>query len=426
MAWFHKKLWYVHIFSGRFLLYILLVPLYIFSFFSPRKRNVWVFGAWWGDRYADNSRWLFEYVNRNHPEIRAIWITKKSSIVKALREVGYEAYHMYSFLGIYYSLRAFVGVVSLDVRDINIGTVGGMKIVQLWHGIPMKKIHFDTYIGKIADSFLGKLSMFLFPFMRRAVYYGNSMFIATSKHVAERMKSAFRVSSQCLVITGYPRNDVFFMKDKGYFVLPEESVLVREIRDKKKLRKRIVMYLPTHRREGLCGLDWICGENMRLLDQRLGELGCVLLIKLHYCHRGSSVYSEEDFENIVWIREKVSLDIYIILRYVDILITDYSSVYFDFLLLNRPVVFAPFDIDSYVKDRGLYYDYDSVTAGPKAKNWEEVLSFLEEVICAPDKYAEEREKLCRLFHAYRDGRSSERVFDGIQNFIHVSKTISYS
>jgi len=110
-------------------------------------------------------------------------------------------------------------------------------------------------------------------------------------------------------------------------------------------------------------------------------------------------------------------DIYPLVKETDILITDYSSIYFDFLILDRPIIFAPFDIEQYVKsDRALYYDYYDVTPGPKAKNWPEVFRQIEEEI-QEDHWKTKRNIICHRFNKYVDNKSSERVFKVIQDLL---------
>jgi CDP-glycerol glycerophosphotransferase len=75
------------------------------------------------------------------------------------------------------------------------------------------------------------------------------------------------------------------------------------------------------------------------------------------------------------------MDICFILKYTDILITDYSSIYFDFLLHNKPIIFYPYDLEYYKsKDRGLIFDYDKFTPGPKAYNLNQLKKIIMEVI----------------------------------------------
>ena len=100
----------------------------------------------------------------------------------------------------------------------------------------------------------------------------------------------------------------------------------------------------------------------------------------------------------------------------DFLVTDYSSVFFDYLLLNKPIIFTPFDYQEYLQnDRELYYAYDSVTPGPKAYDWAETMNFIEDAVNSPETFEKEREKVSSIFCAYRDGQNSKRVYEAIMD-----------
>ena len=106
------------------------------------------------------------------------------------------------------------------------------------------------------------------------------------------------------------------------------------------------------------------------------------------------------------------------MRQTDFLITDYSSIFFDYLLLDKPIIFAPFDQEDYLKnDREFYYNYELVTPGIKAKDWDEVLERVKNLIyCDNYTYNEERAFIKKMFHTFSDGNSSERVFQAIKIF----------
>jgi CDP-glycerol glycerophosphotransferase (TagB/SpsB family) len=113
-------------------------------------------------------------------------------------------------------------------------------------------------------------------------------------------------------------------------------------------------------------------------------------------------------------------DIYYTMSKADILITDYSGVYFDFLLLDRPIIFTPFDIHDYINnDRELYYNYDEVTPGPKARNWTELLRLLE-LATIKDDWKSQRAAVRDQFHQYTDNKSSERVFQMVEGLLRKS------
>jgi CDP-glycerol glycerophosphotransferase (TagB/SpsB family) len=126
---------------------------------------------------------------------------------------------------------------------------------------------------------------------------------------------------------------------------------------------------------------------------------------------------EFKYPNIKIIKDcEIEQDIYTIINQFDILITDYSSIYFDFLLADKPIIFAPFDYEEYItKDRELYYNYNEVTPGPKCRNWDEVLDWIVKFKENPKLFKEEREKIKKMFHKYQDGKNCERVFNEILN-----------
>lgn len=134
--------------------------------------------------------------------------------------------------------------------------------------------------------------------------------------------------------------------------------------------------------------------------------------KLHYVDK--STLNEKN----VNIKQLHDIDIYELLAITDILITDYSSVYFDFLLTGRPIIFTPFDLDDYIrKERELYFNYHEVTPGPKCRDWNEVLLELEKIISGKDDYKKERQIVNNRFNTFQDGNSSKRVVEFIQQQI---------
>ena len=111
--------------------------------------------------------------------------------------------------------------------------------------------------------------------------------------------------------------------------------------------------------------------------------------------------------------------IYEIISQYDMLITDYSSIYFDYLLLNRPIIFAPFDKETYIqKDREFYFDYNEITPGPQTMDWNEVMQQLEMFTNTPNAYSNKRKLMKNRFHTYQDDQSTKRVYKAILDTIH--------
>jgi len=383
---------------------------YLISHLVPKDKNLWVFGAWFGEKYADNSKYLFEYVNENHPEIRTVWLTRNQNTLQQVRRQGYEAHLGYSLKGHLLSMKAGVAVVSTsELRDINgFALSSNTQLVQLWHGTALKKIMFDDKMGFGKPSLLRKLIPIIFPFCKKHFDFTETLLIATSDTVKKKISCSFRVEGKNVKITGYPRTDSFFKPEKN---IPLSELLTS-------LRKRqfkIGIYMPTHRREGKSDITSLLPKDLERFDTLVGQHNVFLLIKLHFYHLKALEGLDCNFKNVLFIRDKdIEQDIYTILPYSDFLITDYSSVYLDYLLTDKPIIFAPFDMEEYIKnDREFYYNYEDVTPGPKAKNWDEVLYYIEEATKEPGKYGEERRQTREIFHAYVDGNSSARVFDAI-------------
>ena len=143
---------------------------YLVSCILPKDKNLWVFGAWFGRRYADNSRYVFEYAQRDK-DIKAVWISKARAVVAKIRKDGGTAFLSYSPKGICHMLKAGIAIVSNGQLDINAALVGGAVKVQLWHGAPMKKLMYEDNKFR-ADSFAKKWCSY-FPIrlsMRRFLY----------------------------------------------------------------------------------------------------------------------------------------------------------------------------------------------------------------------------------------------------------------
>jgi len=397
--------WIGHIFKLPF--YLLGNLVYLLSHLVPKDKNLWIFGAWFGEKYADNSKYLFEYVNKNHPEIRAVWLTRNKNTLEQVKQQGYEAYLAYRFKGYLSSMRAKVALVSHSkAADLNKHAISsGTKVIQLWHGIAIKKIGFDDLIYTYRDNknFFGRLintlQRLVFPFSLE--HY--ALAIATSMETKSIFAPAFRINPKRIRVTGYPRNDGLF-QEKFSGCISLDSKMVNGI------------YMPTFREDVGSAPDFFIryGFNAKVVEAFLKERNICLNLKLHPVNKPRrEIVDKVEHMNLLDID-----DVYGILRDFDFLVTDYSSVYLDYLLTDKPIIFAPFDKEDYMKnDREFYYDYDDITPGPKAKNWDEVLCYIEEAVKYPEKYGREREKIRRLFHRYTDGNSSERVFTSIKNVI---------
>ena len=371
----------------RYLTYIINIPLYYISFCIPKNKNIWVFGAWFGEKYADNSKALFEFVNNNDKEIFAVWLTQSKIVFKYLKLKGMNVHYTYSLKGYYYSAIAKFVFVSTGMHDINRFVSSNNIKVQLWHGTPLKKIMYDVGSGPTVSELLLFFKQIFMPFDFNNYKY----LLSSTNNINDSLNSAFLDKIENIIIKGYPRNDQLFSCNK----------------------ESLITFLPTHRGEGNGGIQKIFNSFDSIkIDSFLMKNNYKLKIKPHFY----------DLDNVNIIESKVisvikeDIDLYELLSKTDILITDYSSVYFDFLLLDRPIIFTPFDMKEYLnKDRELYYNYNDVTPGPKCKDWNEVMNEIEKLMNGEDNYRKEREKTNNDFNKYQDGNSSKRVYEFFKN-----------
>ncbi|HRY28272.1 MAG TPA: CDP-glycerol glycerophosphotransferase family protein [Candidatus Moranbacteria bacterium] len=379
-----------------FVIKIIFFPLHLIGFLIPKNNNLWVFGSWKGEKFSDNPRALFEFVNEKK-DIRAVWLTKSDKVYNDLIKRGYECHKFYSLKGICLCLIAKVAVVAVSYFDVSPFIYlfpWKLKIIQLWHGTPLKNLN-NKYVSK-GELFLTELFLM---YLTRPM---DLIFSATDLN-KKIYSELFKIKEEKIKITGQPRNDLMLAKRSS-----EEEIDT----DKQKT----ILYLPTWREyDSNHDLFFQYGFDIQMMNEFLKKINAKLLIKFHAIDsmKNKILGVAEKEERIRFIDID---DVYEILGEVDVLITDYSSVYFDFLLLDRPIVFASFDLDMYEKERGFYYDYKTVAPGLKAQTWPDIILQIEQSI-SKDMFKEEREKTNKIFNHWQDGKSSERVYDEIVKII---------
>lgn len=374
-----------------YLIRIFLWPIYLLSGLVKRDDNIILFGSLNGMRFADNPKYLYLYLNIFHKKgKRYIWISKNKEIVNILQKNGFESYHLYSLKGFYFLLKSKYYVYDLHTSDIFFWMSNGCKRINLWHGIPLKKIEYD--MGKYSKYFYAStLKKVIFKMIAPWIYESHDFVLTTSKFLEPIFSSAFKTDSKKIIVSNYPRNIALFRSLNG-----EEIGLFSQnfekIKEKKQNGFNIVVYLPTFR-------DNTDNNYYKIIDFNLLENFCkknkiVFLIKHHPVAKFNYQLLESDF---IFLLEKYE-DIYPYLRLSDVLITDYSSVFFDYYLTKRPIIFFPYDLDEYLsKNRQMYFKYNDVCIGWKAYNFNELLLCIENALNNSDAYRKEMEKILSLF-----------------------------
>jgi len=289
-------------------------------------------------------------------------------------------------------LRAESVVISHDL--VGWEFLGGATVVQTWHGNALKTI------GKDAGSDSALIREWLQTHLLQDWDYITVTGGGTPKRT---FGSAFQYSEDQIVETGYPRNDPLY-REIDYSGL--DGIGKHESWRDHINENKCILYMPTWRR-GIYGSEGKAIEDHGLELESVGEFceqrGFEFLLKLHPSEEGET----DDYDAVHTLPEY--LDIYDVLSDVDILVTDYSSIYFDYLHVNKPIVFYPYDLDTYESMRGFYFDYDEVTPGPSAFSQSELLRSLDEFMCGNDQYEPQRRQLLNEFYDHTDGKSSKRI-----------------
>jgi len=386
-----KKIYNYLIKLAAFIIKIVSLPIYLISFLIPKNNKIWIFGSWSGKSFSDNSKAFFLYIEKNIKHINPVWLTKNKSVLNELRCESKNAYYFYSLKGIYYSLVAKVAIMSTSWIDLPLITFifpWRIKLIQLWHGTPLKRM--DLKAGTLKEKILRRLFI---------SYLGREydLVISANQNNVKIYTEIFNLETNKIKVTGQPRNDLIFLNKKFYH--------------NRKGIKKICLYMPTWRNYEFDIFG--NGFNPKSFNRFLRDNEILFVIKIH--PNEVEMYKDElNYSNIVFWEDR---DIYPFLSNFDILLTDYSSIYFDFLILNRSIIFTPFDFQEYSKLNGFYYDYDSVTPGPKAKDWDDVINHIQDILHGIDKYKEKRSMINRNFNKYQDGENSERVFQEIMKVI---------
>lgn len=374
---------------------------------------MWVFGAWFGRRFADNPKYLYLFVLQHLPQVRAIWICADRAVLSEVQSCGGAAALRWSLRGIWWQLRAKVAVICVDLRDLAAPLVRGAVVVNLWHGIPLKRIGADD------DRFAAPLTGW-----RRAVWQlRNRLILAewrryrlmptTSPEVQARFAQAFRLPAARAPALGFARNDILLSGNSESTRARLLQTVAQHVSD----RSSIIAYLPTHRAEGRVDVSLFPFADLDLptLERDLERWNAVLLYKGHFYQSTKTAFSAAS--RIIDLTDAM-LDVQELLLAANVLITDLSSCYFDYLLVDRPIVFLRGVIDEYIaSERGLYYPYERVTPGTHVTTFQEFSTGVERSLHDPTLGQAERKRVCRQFHTFRDANSSARVVARIQELL---------
>lgn len=399
----------------------------LLDFLTRKNLSYWVFPTHYiqTSKLKDNARAVFEKV-KNNKDIKKIIVYRGDSFDNNLDSFENTVIVRHGTLAFFYYLsRAKViflaNSISMDFsfrfpeRKYALLKINQKKriVVNLWHGIPLKGVFYTS-----PESHYKKIQKNSYRVNERVDYKG---LVSSSKIDSYVMASSFYPLNYSQVwITGLPRNDFLLM---DFNDLPDYMRKSFDFIESIKNGKRLIIYAPTHRQkpgnssESYEYYQFSESEIIRL-KSFLIKNNMILGYRPHYfksevSNLDMSYYIDNEY--IFDFSLKYFDDFSMIARQMDMLITDYSSVFMDALFLNKPALSFAYDIESYKAEQdGLLYDLNSIFADYIFYNFEELLDCLDGIIVSNDHQS----KMQDVFYSYIDSDNSQRVINKINESVY--------
>ncbi|WP_259650810.1 MULTISPECIES: CDP-glycerol glycerophosphotransferase family protein [unclassified Shewanella] len=469
---------------------------YTLAALSPRSSSKALFGSY-KEGFSDNSKYLYLHWQQTK-YIRCIWISGNREIIEQLQNQDFEVYYRWSLKGVYHALTTKYYFYNSYIGDINQWLANGSTKVNLWHGLPMKKIEFDINTGPMAQVFNpeGKLALckqWLFAHQQRIT---PDLMLSPSTLIDSLFSSAFRLndsntqlaedsnydkadgsdvhaaegsdyhnadgsvtSGTKLLRATNPRTDYYALDtskrqplDKIFSSITQENMQPNSNDAFEQAATftpiptptptptpSIILYTPSWRDSHKQGNPYSSAFDWQQLSNHLVANNQLFLLRLHP-NEASLADELTEYANIINISHLG--DVYGFLQQVDLLITDYSSLFIDALPLNTPICFYRFDEAHYQQDCRNIYDYATKLPdiAPKCTNFDELLQQLTPVKIAKQKpdcgdryqkdqqnndqenyqenYLEEYQNVSELFW----GKDTPNAFEALEGWVDKRRT----
>lgn len=337
----------------------------------PRSEKRWVFGHLDG-HFLGNPRGLFLWMSIYRPDIQITWLTDDKATETFLRRHGYRACAQLSLMGLIAILRSKVVIYAHGPRTVNFSLTGGAYFANLWHGVGLKGVKYG-YESKGGGRSGGKRQHkgALHRWNYLTYLFSPDILATTSDFMQRHFASQFRLPEERCPQLGYPRLDCAFDTtlydistkldaDTGFQLNPDSAA-------------ELYVYMPTFRDTKRPFVDEALPDFAKLSAALKARNG-LLYVKLHPYTKANIKW---DFDNIREWPDQI--DIHTYLGAFAGLITDYSSILYDFICVkDRGAIVYDFDYEEYTsKDRSLLYPFDENICGARASNFDRLCEVIE-------------------------------------------------
>ena len=360
----------------------------------PIKENKIYFESFKGSYYTDSPKYIYEYLYNHFPDdYEFVWLLNddKTKIPGNPKTVKRD-----SLAHLKHLATSKYWVINTR-QDFWYVKRQNQVLLSTWHGTPLKRLGFDMD------------DIHLINPKTKEIYLENSKewdyFVSQNPFSTETLKRAFGYQGKMLE-TGYPRNDLLYNADEAKVNQIKHDLNIPH-------DKKVILYAPTWRDVETHEIDnaqYGLELDLDLLKEALSD-EYIILIRTHYL-----ISNNLDLSNFTDFAINVSNydDIAELYLVSDILITDYSSVFFDFANLRRPILFYTYDLEEYENElRGFYIDIKSEVPGPLLMTSEEVLDAIEHIDEISDEFSDKYDEFYDRFCSLDDGMASKRIVEKV-------------
>ncbi|MCO7126223.1 CDP-glycerol glycerophosphotransferase family protein [Sporolactobacillus shoreicorticis] len=358
----------------------------LFKIFTLRRKIVFVCS------YTDNGQFVYDELRRRGTEAEIVFLCRGRTATVHFGRTG-ETVIPFENANIWQLTRSayHLATAKLVVVDNYFGFLSvadfkkGVLCIQLWHACGA----FKTFgLKDHSVTFRSARARARFS----TVYRHFDKIIVGSDAMEAIFRQSFGLGDAHFLHLGIPRTDLFFDLKK--------QAKIKKSMSKMSSGKKIILYAPTFRDQPLKKL----GLDLTMMEEKLSR-DYVLILRLHPSDRGKMIDFSWDHEFFIDGSRWDSVNE--LLLGTDLLVTDYSSIPFEFALLQRPMIFFPYDLNAYKKNRGLWGNYEQMVPGPVAHSTQEVIQMIKHDSFNARQIAAFSEK----WNCYSTGQSSSRVVD---------------
>ena len=351
-----------HIFSS--------LPYAFKSLFSKRDKKLIVFCAMHCETFDSNSKFLFLHFLKNCPEYTAKFVVNDDVLRNSLTaQYGDHFIDTRTREGKRTAVKAGIWVVSwLDLP------LGGLflnfrrLVIHLGHGTPLKSIGLAEKDGSLLKKLYYKLN-------NTNITYS----LASTNFISDIISRCMGLPKRRILISGQPRIDSLFEPPKTF---PELSS-----------GKFNVLYAPTWRQHSQVKLFPFADFELSTLDEFLTQNKIHIFVRFHPAYEEQIPQDILNLKNITLFSAKKYTEVMDYINCFDALITDYSSIYLDYMVLERPIIFLPYDLQEYEGSVGFTMDYNGNTPGPKPTDFAGFLTELKKIKEEPEPYRQQIRRL---------------------------------